>query len=109
ALDGGTLLRQEARRRQRVLHFLERDEHALAVRGDAFFERRARSAQVRLVATSLENRQRDARADAPDPALQVEEIVELGALDACVAGEAHAREERRLGDADAGIARGELS
>src|SRR5690348_10253863 len=74
ALDGVTLLRQEPRRRQRVLHFLERDEHALAVRGDAFLERRARAAQVRLVAAALEDRQRDARTDAPDPALQVEEV-----------------------------------
>src|SRR5206468_2960097 len=87
----------------------ERDENLLAIAGDGFVVSGFRAVIVRDVAAAGEDWKREAWPKRPDPAFPIEQGIDVAADVTPRAGEAHDREERGFGHANARVRRGELA
>ncbi len=105
----GRLVAEEARGGERVLHFAEGDEHALLVGRGGFVVGRAAAGEIGAVASALEEREVEARAEGPEAAVGFGEVADVGAGVTGGSGERDVREERGLGDTDAGAGCGEAA
>src|SRR4051812_41923283 len=93
---------------QAVFDVAERDEDPLPITSDRFLECCFRVLVVRAISATGKDRQRHTRPDRPDPAVPLEQRIDLAAQIATRAGQSYDGEECGFGYADLGVGRSQL-